>query len=339
MNERDSGYCPYLGLQEDPTSFFVYPTPIHRCHRSGNPIPVHPDDQESYCLSPNHVSCPRYQDPSVTMPSPPESEEEVEAVYDHYGWYVAPAQDTGWGTQLRNTAIALGAITLIVVIATLVSNQLRLARALQTESGSTAPRPPSLVLPSSSSVPLVSSGSQPTDTPTPFATWTPTATATSTATPTQEPPTATPTPTIMPTPTDTPTMTPTPIPTPTPRPQFVPRGPIRYEPSCERTAVYGFVYDAYDNGVSGQTVKLWNDFGYSSIAHTETVGQGHGEGYYEFYLYPGPYERPEQFHLAVIDPATEQPISPQLTVEFTPDRCKPGEGGRQIAIVDWVYNP
>jgi hypothetical protein len=181
-----------------------------------------------------------------------------------------------------------------------------------------------------------------TPTPTPFATWTPTPTLT--PTPTDTPP-ATPTFTVTPTPTETPTVTPTatntpePSPTPTPKPQYVPRGPIRYEPNCERTALQGFIYDAYGNLVSGQTVKLWNDYGFENVTSSEAAGQGHGEGYYEFYLYPGPYEKTETFFLALVDQSTGGIISPRLTVEFTPDGCQPGEGGRQVAIVDWVYNP
>lgn len=130
------------------------------------------------------------------------------------------------------------------------------------------------------------------------------------------------------------------MPTATPKPQFVPQGPVRYESSCEQTAVRGFVYDAYSNALAGQAFKLWNDYGYSrDNVVSESAGQGHGEGYYEFYLMPEPYKKPEKFYLAVIDPATKQPISPRLTIEFTPDKCNPGEGGRQIATVDWVYNP
>jgi hypothetical protein len=157
--------------------------------------------------------------------------------------------------------------------------------------------------------------------------------------------TATPTYTATPTPSDTPTATPTatttstPTVTPTPKPQFVPQGPVRYESNCETTAVRGFVYDAYSNALSGQSLKLWNDYGYEKVVTSEAAGQGHGEGYYEFYLYPGPYEKAEKFYLAMVDPASLQPISPRLTVEFTPDRCNPGEGGRQVATVDWAYSP
>jgi hypothetical protein len=119
----------------------------------------------------------------------------------------------------------------------------------------------------------------------------------------------------------------------------VPQGPVRYESSCEQTAVRGFIYDAYANALAGQVLRLWNDYGFSDESTSEAAGQGHGEGYYEFYLFPGPYDKVEKFYLAVLDPTSKQQISPRLTVEFTPSGCNPGEGGRQIATVDWVYNP
>ncbi|MGQ9553958.1 MAG: hypothetical protein ACUVWR_07590 [Anaerolineae bacterium] len=343
--QRDSRYCPYLGLPEDHNSFFVYATPIHRCHRAAEPLPIHPDDQETYCLSPNHVNCPRYRDPRATLAATTPGD--ASQVYERYGWEATQGPEVGRRNWARGAAIGLAAVSLIAAAVILVSNQARIRRAIQT--GWQRPTIPGIATPTG--LPLVTSLSTPTATSLLFATWTPTPTITPTETNTPVPPTVTPTftttPTftVTPTSTDTPTVTATPTETatptvtPTPKPQFVPQGPVRYESSCEVTAVRGFIYDAYGNALSGQSLKLWNDYGYEKVVTSEAAGQGHGEGYYEFYLYPGPYEKAEKFYLAVVDPATLQPISPRLTVEFTPDRCNPGEGGRQLATVDWVYNP
>ncbi len=343
MAPRDSRYCPYLGLPEDHNSFFVYATPIHRCHRSGDPLPIHPDDQEAYCLSANHVTCPRFKDPAVRM-APPGSTDNAANLYERYGWEATVGPETAGRPWARLAALGLAAVTLIAAVVIVVSNQARIRQALGAWQPPVGPAIGGQATPNG--LPLVNpAAGTATITPTPFATWTPTSTVTPTPTETPLPPTVTSTPTVTPTATETPTVTPTatatgiPSPTATPKPQYVPRGPVRYEPSCDRTAVQGFIYDAYGNLVPGQTVRLWNDYGYSTIVTAEAAGQGHGEGYYEFYLFPGPYEKAESFFLAIVDPASEQPISPKLTVEFTPDRCNPGEGGRQVAIVDWVYNP
>lgn len=336
MAQREAGYCPYLGLPQDHNSFFVYATPIHRCHRAPEPIAIHPDDQEAYCLSPNHVNCPRFSDPQAKLAPPTAGR--TEDAYARYGWESTLGSDNGQRPAGRVLAISLAAVTLLAALVLVFANQARIRRALQ--SGW---QPPSGQPTLSATFPGGAMVGPGTPTPTPFSTWTPTPSPQPTAT---ETPTVTPTFTITPTPTDiptgtpTPTNTPVPTPTATPPPLYVPRSPVRYEPNCERTAVQGVVYDAYGNLVSGQTLKLWNEFGYESIATTETAGQGQGgEGYYEFYLYPGPYESTERFNLAVVDQTTGAVISPQLVVEFTPDRCQPNEGGRQVAIVDWVYSP
>ncbi|MHB0878132.1 MAG: hypothetical protein ACYC5O_19020 [Anaerolineae bacterium] len=345
---RDPRYCPYLGLPEDHNSFFVYATPIHRCHRAPSPVAVHPDDQETYCLSPNHVNCPRYRDPEAVLTAPGSAADTTNA-YERYGWEATLAPEAGRQKWARGAAIGLAAVVLLAAVVILLSNQARIRQALNAGMGLTGPTAIGAATPTS--LGLVPGPRTPTATATPFATWTPTATVTPTPTETPVPPTTTPTTTVTPTetvtptPTETPTVTPTgtqtPVPTPTatPRPQYVPRGPVRYEPSCERTAVQGFIYDAYSNLLAGQTVRLWNDYGYSSIATSESAGQSNGEGYYEFYLYPGPYEQKQSFFIAVVDPATEQALSPRLTIDFTTDRCNPGEGGRQVAILDWEYNP
>jgi hypothetical protein len=347
MPERDPKFCPYLGLPEDPNSFFVYATPIHRCHRSGEALPVHPDDQEMYCLSGDHKRCPRYRDPAATLTAA--SPKDGAQVYERYGWEAGAGAEPSRQAWVRILAISLAAVIVVAAIVVLLANQ---ARARQLAQAGYLP--PSLGTPAALATPtalgLLPAQTTPTSTPTPFATWTPTPTNTGTPTNTPIPPTLTPTftatmtPTLTLTPTLTPTVTPTgtatpePTATATPKPQFVPRSPTRYESSCDVTMAHGFVYDAYGNLLSGQTLKLWNSYGYSATATTEAAGQGHGEGYYEFYLYPGPYKEPQKFQIAVVDPSTQQPISPVLTLDFTSTGCQAGGGGRQIATLDWVAN-
>jgi hypothetical protein len=345
---RDPRYCPYLGLPEDRNSFFVYATPIHRCHRAPEPVAVHPDDQETYCLSPNHINCPRYRDPEAVLTAPG-SVADTSQAYERYGWEATMTPDTGRRAWARGAAIGLAAVVLLAAVVILLANQASIRRALNSGAGQTGPTTIGQATPTS--LALVPGPRTPTATTTPFATWTPTATVTPTPTSTGVPPTVTPTHTVTPTetvtptatetPTVTPTGTQTPVPTATatPRPQYVPRGPVSYQPNCDKTAVQGFVYDAYSNFVSGQTIKLWNDYGYSAIATSESPGQGNGEGYYEFYLYPGPYPEKQSFFIAVVDPSTQQQVSPRLTIDFTPDNCDTGQGGRQVANVDWAYNP
>lgn len=338
MEQRGPANCPYLGLPQDSNSFFAYATPIHRCHRGPEPIAIHPDDQEKYCLTPNHVNCPRYINAEVRL-GPAEASAGGKG-YKPYGWDVGPVAETERRPVLPWVALALAAVILLSAVGIIYFNQARLRQVLQGPwqaplSG------PTVVASVPSVAPFVVSGTG-TATPTPFATWTPTPTDMPTATETA---TVTPTFTVTPTPTETPTATPTgtstpmPTPTATPKPLYVPRSPARYEPNCECTTVRGLIYDAYGNLVAGQALLLWNDYGFSASTVSQTAGEGQVEGYYEFYLYPGPYEKPESFFLAVVDPSTGAPVSPRVNIDFTPDRCLPGESGRQIAIVDWVYNP
>lgn len=345
---RDPRYCPYLGLPEDHNSFFVYATPIHRCHRSVEPVAIHPDDQETFCLSPNHLNCPRYRDADAALTEPGTVADVVRA-YEHYGWEASLAPESNRQAWLRGAALGLAAVVLLAAVVIMAMNQSRIRHALGAGPSIVGPTPIGAATPTS--LALIPGPRTPTATPTRHATWTPTPTASATPTETPLPPTETPTPTATPTstvaptatttPTITPTGTPTPVPTPTPtiRPQYVPRGPISYEPSCDRTAVHGYIYDAYDNLVSGQVVKLWNDYGYSATATSEAAGGDHGQGYYEFYLYPGPYEQDQSFYIAVVSTSSGEPVSPTMTLSFTSGDCATGSSGRQVAVLDWVYNP
>ena len=347
MPERDPKFCPYLGLPEDPNSFFVYATPIHRCHRSGEALPVHPDDQEMYCLSGDHKRCPRYRDPAATLTAA--SPKDGAQVYERYGWEAGAGAEPSRQAWVRILAISLAAVIVVAAIVVLLANQ---ARARQLAQAGYLP--PSLGTPAALATPtalgLLPAQTTPTSTPTPFATWTPTPTNTGTPTNTPIPPTLTPTftatmtPTLTLTPTLTPTVTPTgtatpePTATATPKPQFVPRSPTRYESSCTKSEVTGFVYDAYGNPLSGQLVRLWNDYGLSYVRTTSGAGQEKPEGQYEIYLWGSPPPKDETFYVAIVDPSSGLPISPVITVALTRTGCNPGEGGRQIATLDWVAN-
>jgi len=330
--------CPYLGLAGDRGSFFLYVTPAHRCYRADEAVPIHPDDQERYCLSEDFEQCPRFRHPHLRLPAAPPGEvSTLETAYQLYGWGAPAAEPSRrWP---RFAALAGAALAVLAAVLLLSVNQARMRRFLVEawrSSIGALNAPPTLPPQALTAIrPLRSEpGAFPTWTPTPTATPTPTSTFTPTLTPTQ-----TATPTETPTATPTPTDTPIPTPTPTPKPLFVPRSPVRYEPDCTVTKVRGYVYDSYNNPVAGQVLKLWNDYGYSQLATSQGPDSPQGEGYYEFYLYPGPYPKPESFYLAVVDAVTGQPISPKVKVDFTSNRCQPGEGGRQVAIVDWLYSP
>ncbi|HKS92260.1 MAG TPA: LysM peptidoglycan-binding domain-containing protein [Tepidiformaceae bacterium] len=59
--EEDFGaVCPYLGLADDADSHATYATDAHRCYRLPNPTRIATHHQETYCLGPNHTTCPVY---------------------------------------------------------------------------------------------------------------------------------------------------------------------------------------------------------------------------------------------------------------------------------------
>lgn len=65
MPERKP-YCPYVGLRQNRAVRFSTPSAEHRCHVSGDAMPI-PVDQSSYCLSQFHTQCPLYMG-SVNAP-------------------------------------------------------------------------------------------------------------------------------------------------------------------------------------------------------------------------------------------------------------------------------
>ncbi len=72
MSERqplDYTRCPYLGKADDRESFYHQATRRHRCYRWEQPLMVRRQDQEQYCLTSLHISCPRLTDPNA-LPVP-----------------------------------------------------------------------------------------------------------------------------------------------------------------------------------------------------------------------------------------------------------------------------
>ncbi len=65
--------CPHLGLEEMGSSPFSFPSVSHHCYVSVPGRPAGQREQETYCLTNRHVTCPLF-------PSPPEEEVLVVAV-------------------------------------------------------------------------------------------------------------------------------------------------------------------------------------------------------------------------------------------------------------------
>jgi len=55
--------CPHLGLFDETVSHFNYPSTRNRCWRLGEPEPVEPSHQETYCLTEDYFNCPIYNQP------------------------------------------------------------------------------------------------------------------------------------------------------------------------------------------------------------------------------------------------------------------------------------
>jgi len=359
MTERDERCCPHLGLRGDSSTFFIYPTPLHRCYRPIEPAPIHPDDQEHFCLGGHWRECPRIVGPAATEMKATEEEgepvPEPEEVADASAWEtwetVPPVRpsEVNWKRRL----LILGAALLFLCpgLALLAQNpdvraflsRLPILVGLAPTATPTPTKTPIRLGP----VPIQPS---PTDTPTitptgtRIATWTPTPTDTPTITPTPTwtptgtpVPTDTPIPTATPTPTDTPTLipSPTPLPTATPVPAYRQRGASRYHPSCVMTKVFGYVYDDFGDPVAGMFVKLWNDWGYTApLAQTDGPAGANGEGYYEIYLDSKPKEG--IWYLALVDPVDGHFISTVVKVKTTDGECNADSTGRQVVEVNWV---
>jgi hypothetical protein len=50
--------CPHLGLENDPATWFAFPTKENHCHQRRKPQAVEPSYQQDFCLSDNYMECP-----------------------------------------------------------------------------------------------------------------------------------------------------------------------------------------------------------------------------------------------------------------------------------------
>jgi len=58
----DISACPYLGLQDDPETQFVFPSQINFCHHLKIPGPVSLEYQHTFCQSGQHILCEVFPD-------------------------------------------------------------------------------------------------------------------------------------------------------------------------------------------------------------------------------------------------------------------------------------
>ena len=63
--------CPYIGLKNDPSVFFSYPSTGNQCYHCQPPAVPLQAHQEAYCLGASHADCPVYQQ-AGKKPLPPE---------------------------------------------------------------------------------------------------------------------------------------------------------------------------------------------------------------------------------------------------------------------------
>jgi LysM repeat protein len=57
----ESPSCPLLGLPDDPSTRFSYPSVAHRCRATDRPRPIELGHQAAFCLAATYPECPRYQ--------------------------------------------------------------------------------------------------------------------------------------------------------------------------------------------------------------------------------------------------------------------------------------
>ncbi|MHB0878131.1 MAG: hypothetical protein ACYC5O_19015 [Anaerolineae bacterium] len=249
----DYVHCPYLGKVEDRQSIYNQATRRHRCYRWERALPIKRQDQEQYCLSPLHVTCPRLSDPEA-LPVPEGRRRRHRRTARILG---IPVQ------RLAGYVIPMILLFVVAVVASVVLVRRLTASPLPTVVIAIAGTP-------GTATATATSTRFPTWTPVPPpATETPTATATGTATLTPTPaatetPVLAPTPTLMPTPTPrvaTPAGTSTftsGLATPTPRPTSSAFTSPLETPSPSATGsgtAQAGTQSGYDFAVMGEPVK------------------------------------------------------------------------------------
>lgn len=63
----ETKFCPYLGTGEGHDSHFSYPSTRNRCYRTGAPVEIGLEHQESFCQSDQFINCVVYQDPLARL--------------------------------------------------------------------------------------------------------------------------------------------------------------------------------------------------------------------------------------------------------------------------------
>lgn len=64
LKDQNEGYfqgCAHFGLQRDPATRVLYPTPEAVCHAGKRPVAVDEAYQQQHCLTAGHVVCPVFQ--------------------------------------------------------------------------------------------------------------------------------------------------------------------------------------------------------------------------------------------------------------------------------------
>lgn len=61
MADLSDQRCPYLGLRDDPYTWYAFSSADNTCHRPGKPLTIPLDHQYSACLTDEHSACPVFQ--------------------------------------------------------------------------------------------------------------------------------------------------------------------------------------------------------------------------------------------------------------------------------------
>jgi hypothetical protein len=159
--------CPYLGLADDRDTRFAYPEKGHRCFAAGQAAPISLEHQSAYCLTQEHLACPRYFEPVPGTASAPET--------------ISSPSGSSIGRLARRTPVWIvlgGVIGLFVVFAILYYSSLIFQPSQvnapaeppmpsSTASPSATPSPTQVIVESTSTPVAVAVLEVPTYTPTP----------------------------------------------------------------------------------------------------------------------------------------------------------------------------
>ena len=67
---ENAGYCPHLGLGDDPQTIHAYPSAWNKCHRASPTVSPNYNHQQIYCISKDYRACPMLRKSSkASLPS------------------------------------------------------------------------------------------------------------------------------------------------------------------------------------------------------------------------------------------------------------------------------